>query len=452
MSERKRRRPARRKQTPDFPIQVSRLSHEGRGIASWGERMLFVDGALPGELVEVRLTQKSSKIAEAVTTRVHRPADNRHTPSCPHASTCGGCSLQHMPHTAQIAHKQATLQSLMVQEAVDLTDAVQLPPLLGPLSGYRRRARLGVRWVHAKQRVLVGFREKASNFIADIDACEVLDQRIGGDLHRLETVIAATSCPDRIPQIEVAAGDDTLAIIVRHLEPLSAEDHARFVDLGETTGWHVYLQPKGPDSVHRIWPMAGASGLTYRLGELGLEYQFEVTDFTQINAQINRQMILQALSLLEFNGSERVLDLFCGLGNFTLALATRAGSVTGVEVSQTMVDRVLQNARHNVLDNIAAHAFDLTESLADQSWANAPYDIVVVDPPRSGAKEVLEMLPLNGVTQLLYVSCNPATLARDAAILHTRGMKMIEYGVMDMFPQTAHVESMARFVQVKSHG
>jgi 23S rRNA (uracil1939-C5)-methyltransferase len=357
-----------------------------------------------------------------------------------------------MPHAEQVALKCATLDALMAQEGVEVVHATQLAPLLGPVAGYRRRARLGVRWVHGKQRVLVGFREKASNFIADIEACEILDRRIGGDLQRLETVIASISCADRIPQIEVAAGDDTLAVIVRHLDPLNADDHARFVDLGESTGWHIYLQPKGPDSVHRIWPTGGRSGLTYRLGELGLEYQFEVTDFTQINAQINRTMILQALTLLELNGTERVLDLFCGLGNFTLALATRAASVTGVEVSQTMVDRVLHNARHNALDRVDAYAFDLTDSVADQPWAQESFDTVVVDPPRSGAKEVLEELPLASVSQLLYVSCNPATLARDAAILQSRGMQLVQYGVMDMFPQTAHVESMARFVQVKSHG
>lgn len=452
MSPRQRRRPARRKQTPDFPIRIEKLSHEGRGMAQWGERTLFVDGALPGELVSVRLTQKSSKVAEGVTVSVHRSADKRNRPSCPHAAVCGGCSLQHMRHADQVTHKQNTLRELFTREGVDCDWATELPPLIGPLAGYRRRARLGVRWVHAKQRVLVGFREKASNFIADIDACEILDQRLGPFLHRLEATIASLSNPERIPQVEVAAGDDTVALVIRHLETLTEEDRHHLVNLGETTGWHVYLQPKGPDSVHVLWPTQTAPMLSYRLGELGLEYRFAVTDFTQINPHINRAMILQALHLLQLKGTERVLDLFCGLGNFTLALATRAASVTGVEVSETMVERVLQNARHNQLETIDAHAFDLTETVIDQVWANTDYDTVVVDPPRSGAREVLETLSLKTVQQLLYVSCNPATLARDAAILKTRGFVLAEFGVMDMFPHTSHVESMARFIPEARRG
>lgn len=441
-----------RKPTPDFPIRIERMSHEGRGLVRWGERMLFVDGALPGELVQVKITQKSSKVAEGVTVAVLDAAPSRQTPSCPHAQQCGGCSLQHMSHADQLELKINTLHALMDKEGVSLSKVQQLPTLTAATRGYRRRARLGVRWVRAKERVLVGFREKASNFIADIVGCEVLDARIGHSLTRLAETIAATSIPDRIPQIEVAAGDDVLAIIIRHLEPLTEDDIRLFADLGPSTGWHIYLQPKGPDSIHRLWPLDGPEYLTYRIGALGLEYRFEVTDFTQINAQINQQMVLAALDLLDFQGSERVLDLFCGLGNFTLAAATRAAEVTGVEVSETMVQRVLDNASHNGLENVSAVAFDLTQSIEAQAFAQAAYDTLIVDPPRSGAKEVLEALPMKQFSRVLYVSCNPATLARDAAILLDRGFRMTHLGIMDMFPETAHVESMALFVRSGTRG
>ena len=441
-----------RKSTPDFPIRIERMSHEGRGVVRWGERVLFVDGALPGELVTVHITQKSSKVAEGVVVAVHDPAPSRQAPSCPHAQMCGGCSLQHMPHADQLALKIDTLHALMQKEGVSLAKVTNLPTLVGPTRGYRRRARLGVRSVRAKGRVLVGFREKASNFIADIERCEVLDARIGGSLSLLAETIAASSTPDRIPQIEVAAGDDVVAIVVRHLEPLTEADLDAWAALGPRTGWHIYLQPKGPDSIHRIWPETGPTHLSYRIGELGLEYHFEVTDFTQINAQINQQMVLAALKLLDLQGTERVLDLFCGLGNFTLAAATRAGQVTGVEVSETMVGRLHHNAAHNGLSNVDAVAFDLTKPIADQAFAQATYDTLIVDPPRSGAKEVLESLPMKQFNRVLYVSCNPSTLARDAAILIDRGFQMTHCGIMDMFPETAHVESMALFVKRGSRG
>ncbi len=452
MSRAPKRKDRGRRATPDFPIQITKLSHEGRGLVRWGERMLFVDGALPGELVQVKITQKSSKVAEGIAVAIHRPSPDRQTPSCPHAAQCGGCSLQHMPHGHQLAHKEATFDELFAKEGVDLSKSQRLPTLVGPLTGYRRRARLGVRAVKAKGRVLVGFREKASNFIADIDGCEVLDPRIGASLNRLSTVIEGQSMPDRIPQIEVAAGDDTLAIVVRHLEPLTDADQALWEVLGRETGWYIYLQPKGPDTVHRIWPVSGVDRLTYRLGEFGLEYRFAVTDFTQINAHINRQMLVQAIELLDLKGTESVLDLFCGLGNFTLAAATRAAHVTGVEVSPTMIDRLSENAAHNGLSNVEGVAFDLTQPIEGQAFAQAKYDTLIVDPPRSGAKEVLEALPLKRIDRVLYVSCNPATLARDAAILVNRGFRLTHAGLMDMFPHTAHVESMALFVKGNARG
>ncbi len=452
MSRSTQRRTRRRKQIPDFPIRIEKLSHEGRGLVRWGERMLFVDGALPEELVTVRVIGKSSRTAEGIVKDVLLTSTMRARPECAHASICGGCSLQHLPHHAQLQHKRKTLDELMNREGVPLKKTTTLPTLTGSTLGYRRRARLGVRWVTAKDRLLIGFRERASNLIADIEACPVLDPRIGTSLPRLESAIASLSIKDRIPQIEVIVGDDTVAIIVRHLESLTENDCKRLSLLGKQTGWHVYLQPKGPDSVARLWPTDGTQFLTYRIGEFGLEYQFAVTDFTQINAAINRAMIIQAMELLDLQGSERVLDLFCGIGNFTLAAATRCTEVVGVEVSDTMVERVLQNARHNSLENIRAVIFDLTHMVADQSWANETYDILIIDPPRSGAKEVLEHLSFKQIKRILYVSCNPITLARDARMLVDRGYSMTHLGMLDMFPHTAHIESMALFINRGSHG
>lgn len=452
MKQRTQKHTPRRKQTPDFPIWVTTLSHDGRGLVRWGEQMLFIDGALPNELVTVRVTKKSSKIAEGVAKEILIPSSARGQPDCPHADICGGCTLQHLPHESQIDHKSNSLDELLTREGVVLDQVTRLPPLLGPTLGYRRRARLGVRWVQAKGRVLVSFRERGSNFIADIDGCPVLDPRIGQSLDKLETTIAAQSAPDRIPQVEVAAGDDTVAVVIRHLEPLSAADRVHWIHLAKNTGWHVYSQAKGPDTVARLWPADGPERLTYRIGEFGLEYQFAVTDFSQINAAVNRAMIIQAMELLDLRGSERVLDLFCGFGNFTLAAATRSREVIGVEVSEKMVDRVLQNANHNSLNNIKATAFDLTQSIAEQSWAKESWDTLIVDPPRSGAKEVFEELPLKDIKRMLYVSCNPATLARDAKLLIERGFKMTHLGIMDMFPHTAHIESMALFVKRGARG
>ncbi|MGA1207166.1 MAG: 23S rRNA (uracil(1939)-C(5))-methyltransferase RlmD [Litorivicinaceae bacterium] len=447
MSASRQGRRGRRAPVPEFPIRIDRLSHEGRGIAQWGPRTLFVGGALPGELVQVKVLTKNAQVAEGIATDVFEASPERITPLCPHAGHCGGCALQHVGAEQQIAMKTEALHALMARHGVELTSVTHLPPILGPTLGYRRRARLGVRWVRAKGRVLVGFRERASNFIADVSDCPVLDARVGPHLQRLANVIANSSQVDQIPQVEVAAGDDTVAIVIRHLAPLTAADQQGFLELGQGTGWHVYTQAKGPESITRLWPSDGPTALTYRIGELGLEYRFEVTDFTQINAGINRAMVLQALSLLQLTQEDHVLDLFSGLGNFTLAAATQAGSVTAVEVSPTMVSRCLQNAQHNGLTNVHASACDLTAPIADQDWARARYSVLIVDPPRSGAREVLEALPLNGVERLLYVSCNPATLGRDAAILATRGFRMTHLGMMDMFPQTAHVESMACFTR-----
>lgn len=319
--------------------------------------------------------------------------------------------------------------------------------MTGPLTGYRRKARLGVRWVQAKQRVLVGFREAASNFLAAIDDCQILDPRVGLRLTDIGEAIAKTSIKDRVAQIEVACSDQAVALVFRVLDPPTASDQARLVELGKRFGFHIWLQPKGPDTSHRIWPLSGPHWLSYEQPEFGLRMHFHPHDFTQVNADINRAMVRQALDLLELNENDRVLDLFSGLGNFTLPIARLSAAVVGVEGSEAMTERGRLNARLHGLSNAEFHAADLTQPIEGKPWAAQGFNKLLLDPARSGAADVIQALDLSQIQRIVYVSCNPATLARDVGLLADRGWKMTDAGIMDMFPHTAHVESMAAFVR-----
>lgn len=436
---------ARRKPLPPArELMVETLSHDGRGIARPDGKTTFVDGALPAETVLVKYTQTHGKFDEARTMEVRAPSPDRVTPPCAHADRCGGCSLQHLGSDAQVALKQRMLEE-QLRHFGGLTPARWLPPLRGAVTGYRSKARLGVKYVEAREEVLVGFREKRNHFIAALDSCEVLVPAVGLALSALATLIASLDSKRRIAQIEVAAGDEDIALIFRHLDPLSAADQGALVAFCRERGWHCYLQPGNESSVHRVWPVEGEQRLSYRHPSADLTLAFHPTDFTQVNGAINREMVPLALELLDVQASHRVLDLFCGLGNFTLPLARRAGHVVGVEGSQAMVERGYENARRNDLDNVEFHAFDLTQDVAGQPWAQGRYDRVLVDPPRTGALEMMPLLAKTGAARIVYVSCNPATLARDAGELVKRGYRLVAAGVMDMFPHTTHVESIAVF-------
>lgn len=432
------------KARPPVELTIEGLSHEGRGLARLDGKFLFVEGALPGETVRATYVATHKKYDELRTAEVLSASAERVEPPCPHFSICGGCSLQHMARPAQIAFKQGVLAE-QLRHFGGIEPAGWLEPLVDPEPAYRRKARLGVKYVIKKEALLVGFREKQSNFLADIQDCHVLDTRISSQLLALRALIRRLAGFDQIPQIEVAAGDDEVALVFRHMAPLPPEDVQALVDFSRERGWQLYLQPGGVDSVHRVWPEQGPDRLHYALPDFGLKLAFHPMDFTQVNAGINRRMVKLALDLLDPQPGERVLDLFSGLGNFTLPLATRAGEVIGVEGSQAMADRGLENARANGLGNVSFHAQDLTADFSGQPWARQGFDRLLIDPPRSGAEEVVRYLPKFGAKRVVYVSCNPATLARDAGLLREAGYRLTLAGVMDMFPHTTHVESIAVF-------
>jgi 23S rRNA (uracil1939-C5)-methyltransferase len=429
---------------PPVEVTIEGLSHEGRGLGRLDGKRLFVEGALPGETVRATYVMTHKKYDELRTVEVLSASADRVEPPCAHFSICGGCSMQHMSRAAQIAFKQGVLAEHF-RHFGGLEPEAWLEPLVDPEPAYRRKARLGVKYVIKKETLMVGFREKQSNFLADIQDCHVLDNRLSSQLLELRKLIRGLVKFDHIAQIEVAAGDTEVALVFRHMEPLPPEDIAALVAFSREREWQCYLQPAGPDSVHRIWPEAGADRLHYALPDFGLTLAFHPMDFTQVNAGINRRMVKLALDLLDPQPGERVLDLFSGLGNFTLPLATRAGEVIGVEGSEAMAERGLENARANGLANVQFHAQDLTADFSAQPWARQGFDRLLIDPPRSGAEEVVRYLPKFRAKRVVYVSCNPATLARDAGLLKEAGYRLTLAGVMDMFPHTTHVESIAVF-------
>ena len=462
---------SRKRRLPAEPIEaeIESLAHDGRGVARVEGKTVFVHGALAGERVLMRLTRRLRRHDEAVVAEVLEPAAQRVAPRCAHFGFCGGCALQHMEPAAQIESKQVILADVL-QRLGGLSPERWLAPLAGAHWGYRRKARLGVRWVAKKGRVLVGFRERGSGFIADVARCEVLHPAVGERLEALARLIEGLSIRERLPQIEVAQGDGPVVLVLRVLDPPSAADIDRLLAFAAETGFHLYLQEGG---VETLRPLPGqAVELSYTLPAEDVTIGFEPTDFTQVNLDLNRRMVAQALALLDPQPHERVLDLFCGLGNFTLPIARHAGSAVGVEGDPGLVGRATANAARNGIANAVFHAADLyAESGSgagggdgaaagpsaaadgrarphgeDAPWYGARFDKALLDPPRSGALEVLGGLAGTGVRRIVYVSCYPATLARDAAALAgEHGFRLAAAGAMDMFPHTAHLEAMALF-------
>ncbi|PAV27177.1 23S rRNA m(5)U-1939 methyltransferase [Tamilnaduibacter salinus] len=436
----------RKKAVPREPIpcEIESLSHDGRGIAHQEGKTQFVDGALPGESVMAQYITSRRRFDELRATEIVQAGDERVTPPCDFADLCGGCSLQHMDPEAQIRFKEQTLAEQFAHFG-GIEPEEWVAPMRSPGLGYRRKARLGVRFVPKRDSVLVGFREKRNSFLTDIDHCSVLDPRIGDRITALRDVLYGMDAYNRIAQIEVACGDESAALVFRNLDPLSEADQQQLVTFGQHHDLHIYLQPKGPDTVYRLWPEAGDERLNYRLPEHDLDMVFHPMDFTQVNADINERMIDQALDWLAPEPDDRVLDLFCGLGNFSLPLARCAGDVVGVEGGEAMVVRGRENAERNGLENVRFHAADLQADFTAAPWAREGFDRVLIDPPRSGAQAVCEHLANFGARRVVYVSCNPSTLARDAGVLVAKGYRLKRAGVMDMFPHTTHVESMALF-------
>lgn len=439
-------RHTRKARLPQEPVEaeITGLSHEGRGIAHVGAETVFVDGALAGERVRFRYTRRRRGIGEGQVVEVLQASPDRVEPACSHFGTCGGCSMQHLPPEAQIAFKQDVLAEQFAR--IGRVEPEQwLAPLTSDVWGYRRKARLAVKMVPKKGGVLVGFRERYSPYVAQLDSCAVLDPRVGERLADLAALIESLSIPRQIPQIEVALGDDEAAALVfRNLAPLSASDRDALTRFGQEHGFQIYEQPGNEQTVKPVWPEAPR--LSYSLSEHEVEVEFLPTDFTQVNAGINRKMVNRALELLHLTGQERVLDLFCGLGNFTLPMARRAARVVGVEGEAGLVERARQNAVRNGIGNCEFHVADLSQDVAGLPWLRQSYDRVLLDPPRSGALAMIAPVARLGAERIVYVSCGPATLARDAGLLVNEfGYKLRAAGVMDMFPHTAHVESIALF-------
>ena len=430
-------------------LQVESLDLEGHGVARHGGKVVFVRGALPGERVRAQVVRRKPRFDVADTVEVLRENASRVRPRCPHFGTCGGCSMQHLHSRAQVSVKQRALEDTLWHLG-RVRPATMLRPMAGPAWGYRWRARLSVRHVAKKGGVLVGFHERASSFVADIRECHVVPPAVSALLLPLRELVGALSIRDRVPQIELAIGTgEVIALVMRILEPPSPDDLARVRAFGERYGIEWWLQPKGPDSAVLLNAVAGAeSRLAYRLDEFGLTMPYRPTDFTQVNQSINVALVGQAVRLLDPQPHERVADLFCGLGNFTLPLATRAAAVLGIEGSEALLRRAREAAAGNGLAaRTRFQAMNLFELTPAQWQAMGPFDRVLIDPPREGALAVAKALADPATTRprrLVYVSCNPATLARDLGILaHEGGWRVTAAGVINMFPQTSHVESMA---------
>jgi len=430
--------------TLNSPILIERLSHEGRGIGHVDGKTTFVWGALAKEEVDIQYTRRRSSYDEANAVNILQASTDRATPRCAHFGVCGGCSLQHLKPEAQIAHKQEAFLELLRHQA-----GTQPKNLLAPLTanpwGYRRKARIGVKYVHKKDKVLVGFRERDGRFIADLSRCEVLEPSIGQLISAWSEFIYSLSIRDQIAQLEVAVTETETAIIIRHLAPFSAEDLEALKVFGQKNHLKLYLQPKGLDSIHLFYPDDAKILLSYSLHEHHLNLEFHPSQFTQVNWEINALMINQALQLLDLKPEDRVLDLFCGIGNFSLPLCRFVNKVVGVEGDAGSVKQAEKNAALNGILNAEFYTANLFENIKDTTWAQQNFNKILLDPPRAGAAEIIEQLDQWNPERIVYVSCNPATLARDTKLLINQGYHLEAAGVMDMFPHTEHVEAMCLF-------
>ncbi len=425
---------------------IESLDHEGRGVAHTDGKVVFIDGALPGETVEYNVYRQRSGYDQAHAVRIIRPGAQRVTPRCPHFGKCGGCSMQHLDAAAQSAVKQRVLEDALWHIG-KVRPGIIYPVIQGAAWGYRHRARIGVRVVPGKGGVLIGFRERRSSYISDMHRCDILPERISSLLPELHGLIGQLSIADRIPQIELAIGEGAATLVFRHLLPLSQRDKQLLTAFAIEKHIHIGLQAGGPETVQPLYP-ENACDLVYRLPEYDIALNFRPTDFTQVNVPINRLLVRRAMHLLAPQAGERIADLFCGLGNFSLPIARMGAYVVGIEGSDTLVRRAAHNAWRNGLESHSEfHAANLFETTEDSLAALGHCDKMLIDPPREGAIAVIKALGARQRPRIIvYVSCNPATLARDAAVLtHEKGYTLRGAGIANMFPHTSHVETVALF-------
>ena len=428
-------------------VKIEDLSHDARGIARVEGKIVFIEGALPGEVVRFRYLKKKKDYDEAVLQELIQASPYRVTPKCAHFAICGGCSLQHLSAEGQLIFKQNHWLALMKKMGGGLPDHV-LPPLQSDVWNYRRKDRLGVKYVAKKEKTLIGFREKKhGQYIIDMHECHILDSGFQAHFNALQTMLHQMPSKAFIPQVELAVGD-IVALVFRHLQALTLEDEMLLSAFAKQSGFRIYLQAKGPDSLKLFAPVDALMDMQLELPVAGLKLSFQPLDFFQVNASMNDLMIKQALHLLDLKPGDRVLDLFCGLGNFTLAMAPTVEFVYGVEGNALMIERARVNANAQGVENISFHVADLQTLEAVEQFKEMKFNKVLLDPARDGAEAAVIALAKLGIKHILYVSCHPATLARDAEILRTQyGYKMAYGGVMDMFPHTNHIESMAVFIK-----
>lgn len=448
----------RRKKLPQelVNLDVEALNHEGRGIARINGKVAFVDGALEGENVDAKYVRRRSSLDELSAVNIYQPSPHRVDPVCKFSGVCGGCSLQHINTTQQIALKESVLIEKLRQELGENEITFKtLSRVTGDHWHYRRKARLAVRIVEKKGGALVGFREKYSSFITDMDDCKVIVAEVSQLITPLKRLITSLDMGAFIPQIEVAVGEESVsssekkvALVIRHLREFTNSDLASLLQFGNDYAIELYLQPQGVNSVHKVFPADDFLRLEYFLPAFDLKFLFHPMDFTQVNAGLNRSIVSHAVDLLELDKYDTVLDLFCGLGNFTLPIATKALAVVGIEGSLEMVARGAENAEYNNIINTEFHSADLSKCFKHEKWAARAYDKILLDPPRSGAFEIIEAISAIGAKKIVYISCNPSTLARDTKVFLDNGYRLLSAGVMDMFPHTTHVESAAEFQRI----
>jgi len=424
---------------------IESIDHEGVGVAHVDGKVVFIDGGVTGERVAFTRRRSRGNFDLGTVTQVLQPSAQRVQPRCRYFGICGGCAMQHVEPASQVAAKQRVLEDNLARLG-KVTPEQVLPPISGPSWGYRNRARLSIHYVAKKGGVLVGFHERRSSFVADTWSCEVLAPHVSALIPALREMFTAMTIRDRVPQLEVAVGEDVTVFVLRHLAPIPDEDAQRLHAFADAHGIQWWLQPKGPESAHPWYPLESPA-LDYRLPEFGLSLRYRPTEFTQVNAGVNRALVRRAIDLLDPRPGERVGDLFCGLGNFTLAIASLGASVIGMEGSAGLVERARENARLNGLEGAAEFvAYDLYADAEGALGKLGRVDKLLIDPPRDGALEICKALAEGGPSRIVYVSCSPGTLARDAGVLvNVKGYRLEKAGVVNMFPHTGHVESIALF-------
>ena len=422
---------------------IEDLSHDGRGVAKWNDKVVFVQNALPGETVMAKLNRKTRHFNEALALDIIKPSADRVEPACEFYTVCNGCTMMHLKEEKQIDFKFNTLKSNF-KKMSKIEPKEWLTPLTDQHWHYRRRARLSVKWVAPKDKVLVGFREKNGRFVADMDACQVLEAPLAALIQPLSALFKQMDIRAFIPQVECSLGSDQIALIIRHMKAPTAHDVSLLEAFTQKHGLQVYLQSKGPDTVKPL--MTYDQPLQFELAGDELVYEFLPNDFIQVNRRMNEKMIDRAMEAMDIQADDVVLDLFCGLGNFTLPMAKRAAHIVGVEGDKQLVERARHNATLNQLDNVQFYQADLTKDQNNSEWFQKNYSKVLIDPPRSGAWEILPLIAQTSAQTLVYISCHPASLARDTdRLVNELGYTLEKAGVMDMFPHTSHVESMAIF-------